>query len=120
MDGLSQHLTLSDEYGDVTMAMENDKIQFRGAAEKQASQVVDQMRLGGINISELAREGLKEKLQETLSDEEKIELYEQYKRGDLSEEVAVVLMGDALEEIERERDAFEEAAGLDTDGVFQE
>ncbi|AQL44547.1 hypothetical protein BV210_11570 [Halorientalis sp. IM1011] len=102
------------------MAMENDKIQFRGAAEKQASQVVDQMRLGGINISELARAGLKEKLRETLSDEEKFKLYEQYKRGDLSEEVAVVLMGDALDEIERERNAFEEAAGLDTDGVFQE
>ena len=120
MDGLSQHLSLSDEYRDIPMAMENDKIQFRGAAEKQASQVVDQMRLGGINISELARAGLKEKLRETLSDEEKIKLYEQYKRGDLSEEVAVVLMGDALDEIERERNAFEEAAGLDTDGVFQE
>lgn len=120
MDGLSQYLNSYSDYGDVPMAMENDKIQFRGAAEKQASQLVDQMRLGGINISELAREGLKGKLRETLSDEEKIKLYEQYKRGDLSEEVAIVLIGDALAEIERERDAFEEATSLDTDGVFQQ
>lgn len=74
----------------------------------------------GINIRELARQGLQEKLRETLSDEEKITLHQRYKQGELSEEVAEVLLGDALEEIEREREAFEEAAALDTTGVFQE
>jgi len=44
------------------MATSNDKIQFRGGEEKRASQLLSEMRLGGINISELAREGLKEKL----------------------------------------------------------
>jgi len=39
-----------------------------GETEKQASQIVDQMRLGGVNLSELARLGLREKLRETLSD----------------------------------------------------
>lgn len=102
------------------MATNNDKIQFRGEAEKEATQVVDQMRLGGINISELARQGLREKLREALSDEEKIELHQQYKQGDLSEDVAEVLLGDALEEIEREREAFEAAAELDRTGLFQE
>lgn len=63
------------------IATNNDKIQFRGETEKEASQVVDQMRLGGINISELARQGLQEKLRETLSDEEKIELHRRYKQG---------------------------------------
>lgn len=101
------------------MAMENDKIQFRGAAEKRASRIVDQMRLGGINISELARQGLQEKLRETLSDEEKIELHQQYKQGDIPEEVAEILIGDAIEEIGREREAFEAAMDQDTDGVFQ-
>lgn len=101
------------------MSMENDKIQFRGGAEKRASQVLDQMRLGGINTSELAREGLKEKLRETLSDEEKIELHRKYERGEVPQEVAEVLIGDGIAEIEREREAFEEAAALDTDGVFQ-
>ncbi len=102
------------------MATNNDKIQFRGEAEKEATQVVDQMRLGGINISELARQGLREKLREALSDEEKITLHQQYKQGDISKDVAEILLGDGLEEIERERNAFEEASELDTTGVFQE
>jgi hypothetical protein len=102
------------------MAANNDKIQFRGRAEKEASQIVDRMRLGGINISEIARQGLQEKLRETLSDEEKITLHQRYEQGELSDDVAKVLLGDALAEIEREREAFEKAAELDTDGVFQE
>lgn len=102
------------------MAVENDKIQFRGAAEKEASHVVDEMRLGGINVSELARQGLQTMLRETLSDEEKMELHQRYVRGDLSEEVAAVLLGDALEEIDRERAAFEAAMDRDTTGVYQE
>ncbi|GAB7019354.1 hypothetical protein [Halostagnicola bangensis] len=102
------------------MATNNDKIQFRGKTEKEATQIVDQMRLGGINTSELARQGLQEKLRETLSDEEKITLHQRYKQGELSEEIAEILLGDALEEIERERTAFEEASELDTTGIFQE
>jgi hypothetical protein len=101
-----------------TMATNNDKIQFRGEAEKEATRIVDQMRLGGVNISELARQGLTEKLRETLSDEEKITLHQRYKQGDLSEDVAEILFGDAIEEIERERKAFEEAAELDTTDVY--
>lgn len=102
------------------MATNNDKIQFRGEAEKEASQIVDEMRLGGINISELARQGLQQMLRETLSEEEKIELHQQYKQGEISEEVAQILIGDALEEIKREREAFEDAMELDTSGVFQQ
>jgi hypothetical protein len=102
------------------MATNNDKIQFRGQTEKKATQIVDQMRLSGINISELARQGLQEKLREVLSDEEKITLHQRYKHGELAEDVAEVLFGGALEEIEREREAFEEAAELDTSGVFQQ
>jgi len=102
------------------MATNNDKIQFRGEAEKEATQIVDQMRLGGVNISELARKGLQEKLRETLSDEEKIRLHQRYKQDGLSEDVATVLLGDAIDEIERERTAFEEASELDTTDVFQE
>ncbi len=104
-------------YGE--MATNSDKIQFRGETEKEATQIVDQMRLGGINVSELARRGLREKLREVLSDEEKITLHQRYKRGELSEEVAEILLGDGLNEIEREREAFEEAAELDTSDVFQ-
>ncbi|WEL22564.1 hypothetical protein [Halorhabdus sp. BNX81] len=102
------------------MAANNDKVQFRGETEKAASKVVDQIRLGGINVSELAREGLKEKLRETLSDEEKIEIHRRYEQGEISEEVAEVLIGDGIAEIEREAAAFEDAMELDTSGVYQE
>jgi len=102
------------------MAANNDKIQFRGETEKEASQIVDEMRLGGINISELARQGLQQMLRETLSEEEKMELHQRYKQGEISEEVARILIGDALEEIECEREAFEDAIELDTSGVFQQ
>lgn len=102
------------------MATNDDKIQFRGETEKRATQVIDQMRLGGINVSELAREGLKEKLREALSDEEKITIHQRYKDGDISEDVARTLLGDAIDEIERERAAFEDATELDRTGFFQE
>lgn len=42
-----------------------------------------------------------------------------YKMGELDEDVARVLLGDALDEIDQERTAFEDAMDLDTDGVFQ-
>ncbi|GEM_PF-572438 len=102
-----------------TMAANNDKIQFRGKSEKEASQVVDQMRLGGINISELARQGLQEKLREKLSDEEKIAIHQRYEQGEISNEVAEVLLGDGLAEIRRERESFADAMELDTSGVYQ-
>lgn len=98
----------------------NDKIQFRGKTEKKATQVVEQLRLGGINVSELARKGLRDNLRATLSDEEKITLHQQYEHGEISEDVAELLLGDAIEEIERERDAFEAAKEIDRDGFFQE
>ena len=101
------------------MAAGNDKIQFRGKTEKEASKLVDELRLGGVNISELARQGLREKLRETLSEEERTKIHNQYVQGEISEEVANILIGDALIEIDRERSAFEEAAALDTDGVYQ-
>lgn len=57
---------------------------------------------------------------EVLSDEEKITLHQRYKDGELSDDVAEILLGDAIDEIEREREALEEATELDTGGVFQE
>ena len=102
------------------MPASNDTIQFRGGAEKQASRLLDEMRLGGINISELAREGLKEKLRESLSREERITIHQQYREGDISEEVATVLIGDLLEEIEQERDAVRKANSSSRDGLFQQ
>ena len=72
------------------------------------------------SISRLAQQGLREKLQEALFDEEKITLHRRYKQGALSDEVAETLLGDAIEEVEREREAFEEASEVDRTGVFQQ
>lgn len=97
----------------------DDKIQFRAGSEKRAAEVIDEMRLGGLNVSELAREGLREMLRRTLSDEDKIRIHQRYAAGEIDEEVARVLLGDALDEIAAERTAFEEAIELDTDDIFQ-
>lgn len=98
----------------------DEKIQFRAGPEKEAAAVLDDMRLGGINVSELAREGLREMLQRTLSDEDKLQIHQRYQAGEIDEAVAAVLIGDALDELAEERAAFEEAMTLDTDGVYQD
>lgn len=48
---------------------------------KEASPVVDRMGLGGTNVSELARPGLREKRREALSNEATISLHQRYERG---------------------------------------
>lgn len=98
----------------------DDTVQFRAGVEKKAAEVVDDIRLGGINVSELAREGLKEMLQRTLSEEDKIQVYRRYEAGELEDGVVQVLLGDDIDEIARERAAFEEAMDLETNDVFQD
>lgn len=97
----------------------NEKVQFRAGPEKAAAKTLDEMRLGGINVSELARQGLREMLRQTLSEEDKIRIHRRYANGEIDEDVARVLLGDALSEIESEQAAFKEAMELNTDDVFQ-
>ncbi len=52
--------------------------------------------------------------------EERITIYQQYKDGELSDDAAEILLEDTLKEIDREREAFEEAIELDTTDVFHE
>ena len=49
---------------------DNDRIQFRGAAEKEAVRALDKIRLGRIHTSEIAREELTEMLRRMLTDKE--------------------------------------------------
>ncbi|RRJ27812.1 hypothetical protein [Halocatena pleomorpha] len=98
----------------------NEKVQFRAGAEKAAAETLDEMRLGGINVSELARQGLREMLRRTLSEEDKIRIHRRYAADEIDEDVARVLLGDAIEEIDREQAAFEAAMELDTDDVVQD
>lgn len=92
----------------------NRTIQFRAGREKEAAELLDTIHMGGINISELARVGLTEMLQRSLTDDDKISVYERYDNGEIEEEVARVLLGDELDHINEERDAFQKATERDT------
>lgn len=70
-------------------------------------------------MSTLARERLQEMLRRALSDEEMIEIHHLYTQGKVSEEVTRMLLGVELDDIARERNAFEDAMELDMDGVYQ-
>lgn len=98
----------------------NKKIQFRAGTEKDAAEFLDNIHMGGINTSELAREGLVEMLRRIVSDEDKIQIYEQYSDGEISEDIARTLLGDELEFMEQERQDFEQATELDTDQFLQD
>jgi len=69
----------------------DDTIKFRAGPLKEAATELDSVHLGGINISELAREGLTQMLQRSMTDDDKIAIYERYSAGDLSEDAARVL-----------------------------
>lgn len=95
-------------------------IQFRAGAEKEAAELLDEIHIGGVNVSELARVGLVEMLRRSLDKDDKIAVYEQYSRGEIDEEVARVLLGDKIDRIEEEKDAFESAMERDTSSFLAE
>lgn len=61
-----------------------------------------------------------EKLRGTLSNEARITFHQQYKARELSGDAAEILLGDALEKIDREWETLEVAADIDTINVLQE
>jgi len=75
----------------------DDTIKFRAGALKEAAGELDAIHLGGINISELARAGLADMLRRSMTDEDKITLYERYKAGEISEEATRLLLGEEFD-----------------------
>jgi len=53
-------------------------------------------------------------LQRTMTDGDKIAIYERYSAGELSEDAARVLLGDEFDLLQEDIDAFREAAKDDT------
>lgn len=92
----------------------DDTIKFRAGPLKEAATELDSIHLGGINVSELAREGLTQMLRRTLTDDDKIAIYERYSAGELSEAATRVLLGDDFDLLQEDTDAFREAAESDT------
>lgn len=98
----------------------DDRIQFRAGNEKSAAALLDSIHVGGVNTSELAREGLKEMLRRIVTEEDKIEIYERYARGEIDPEVARLLLGEELDGMAEDRQDFHDATNVETDGMFQE
>ncbi|RRJ31864.1 hypothetical protein [Halocatena pleomorpha] len=92
----------------------DDTIKFRAGALKEAAGELDAIHLGGINISELARAGLTDMLRRTMTDEDKITLYERYKAGEVSEAATRLLLGDEFDLLQEDIEAFAEVATDDT------
>ncbi len=92
----------------------DDTIKFRAGPLKEAANELDSVHLGGINISELAREGLTQMLRRAMTDDDKIAIYERYSAGDLSEDAARVLLGEEFDLLEEDIGDFREAAKDDT------
>lgn len=92
----------------------DDTIKFRAGPLKEAASELDAVHLGGINISALAREGLTEMLRRTMTDDDRIAIYERYADGEVSEDAARVLLGDAFDLLQEDIEAFQEAATDDT------
>ena len=91
-------------------------IQFRAGAEKEAAEFLDEIHIGEVNMSELARVGLTEMRCRAMDDQDKITVYERYRRGEIDEEVARVLLGEEIDAIE----AFEAAIERDTSSFLAE
>lgn len=89
-------------------------IQFRAGAEKEAAELLDEIHIGGVNVSELARVGLVEMLRQSLDEQDKIAVYERYSRGEIGEDVARVLLGEKLDRMEEEKESFKSAMERDT------
>ncbi len=98
----------------------DETIQFRAGAEKEAADLLDEIHVGGVNVSELARVGLTEMLRRTLDEDDEMRIYELYSRGEIDEDVARVLLGEKLDAVAAEREAFESATNRDTSSFLTE
>ena len=92
----------------------DDSIKVRAGALKEAAIQLDTVHLGGINISELAREGLTEMLRRAMTDEDKINIYERYKDDEISEEAIRLLLGEEFDILQEDIEEFRDAVEDDT------
>jgi hypothetical protein len=94
--------------------MEEDTVQFRSKSIKEVLNVLKEIRVGGLNESEVGRAAMERLIPEILSDDEKIELYEMYERGEISKTALEVALGDELNDIEQMKEDTSEMAERDT------
>lgn len=101
------------------MGSSSDAFRFRGRDVKEAADVLDDLRVGGVNKSELAREGVKSILRDVTTGDEKAEVFARYQRGEIGEEAARIFLGEALDAMETDAEETREALDRDTSGLVQ-
>ena len=94
--------------------MSEDTVQFRSESIKEVLNVLKEIRVGGLNESEVSRVAMERLIPEILSDDEKMEMYEMYERGEISKRALEVALGDELKDIERMKEDTSEMAERDT------
>lgn len=93
---------------------ENDPIQFRPQELSEAIDLLREQRVEGINVSKLAREGLREMFRQVTTGDEKAQIFSMYQRDDIDEDVARVFLGEALDTMEADATEIEAAVEDDT------
>lgn len=92
----------------------DDSIEVLAGDLKEAATALDDVQQGGIDIGELARDGLSKMLRRSMTDEDRIAIVERYQAGGLSEDAAQVLLRDELDLLEGDIDEFGEAVEYET------
>ncbi|MFW5950207.1 MAG: hypothetical protein ACOCR6_02525 [archaeon] len=97
----------------------SDPIQFRAQEVGAAVDLLKQMRLEGINVSEIGREGMKRVIREITTGDEKARVFSAYQRGEIDEDTARVFLGDALGTMEADAREIRRAVEDDTSDLVQ-
>jgi hypothetical protein len=95
----------------------SDAFRFRGGDVKAAADLLNDMRTGGVNKSELAREGLKSILQDVTTWEEKQEIYTRFQRGEIREEIVRIFLGSDFETMRADAAEMRDALDDDVDNL---
>lgn len=101
------------------MGAKNGTVQFRGQEVGEAVNHLKELRIEGINVSKLAREGLKDKLQEVTTGDEKATIFGMYQRGEIDEDVARVFLGEHLDTMAADVEEIRAAINDDTSDLVQ-
>lgn len=101
------------------MSTSDNVLQFRGKEVGEAVDFLDELRIGGINRSELAREGLKEIIREVTTPDEKAEIFARFQRGEIEADVARVFLGDELDTMADDAEVVAAAIEDDTSDLVQ-
>jgi hypothetical protein len=101
------------------MGAKKETVQFRSGEVGEAVSHLRDLRIEGLNVSKLAREGLKDKLQEVTTADEKATIFGMYQRGEIEEGVARVFLGEHIDTMAADAEEVRAAVEDDTSELVQ-